>query len=182
MIALLLALALPLPQSGNPVIVVPMYTRCPTACLTITRNMKRAVSNAKTDPASYEVMLFSFDPRDRDVDMKAFAQRERVPAAWKLETGDPQRIAELMDTIGFRYMQSNGGFEHPSVVAVFTAGGKLVKVMPATALDIDGAIAIARGRRDWIGEYGGIAFAITLFACALSAIYLLTPGRRTQPC
>jgi protein SCO1/2 len=181
-IGLLIALALPLPATGKPLIVVPMYTRCPTACLTITRNMKKAVAKAGTNSAAYDVMLFSFDPRDRDIDMQAFAKREKVPPTWKLATATPSGIQELMDAIGFRYMQSNGGFEHPSVAAVFDSKGKFVKTLPANALDIDGGIAAAQGRRDWIADYGGIALAILLLVCALSAIYLLTPRERTQPC
>lgn len=181
MIPLLIALALPLP-AGKPAIVVPMYVRCPSACLTITRNMKKAAAKAHASPDSYNVVLFSFDPRDTPADMRGFAEREKVPANWTLITATPDQITTLIDTIGFRYMQQNGGFAHPSVAAVFTSDLRFVKVMSGNALDVDEALALAHGGRDWIGQFGGYALAFLLFACTVSAIYLFSPRERRLPC
>lgn len=175
MIFMLLALALP---AGKPVIVVPMYSRCPSVCLTITRNLKKATAQASADPSSYRVVMVSIDPRDTAADMEAFRQREKVPESWRMMTGAPADVHKLMDDIGFRYLQSNGGFSHPSIAAVFTPGLRLATVMPGNNLQIDRAIAIARGGRDWMREFGGVALAGLLFVSTMSVIALLSMLRQ----
>ena len=48
------------------------------------------------------------------------------------------------------------------------------KFLLGTTYDIDDALAASRGRRDWIGRYGGWMLALLLLVCLLSAIQLVT--------
>jgi protein SCO1/2 len=169
---------------GTPTILVPIYTRCPSACLLLTRSLKHAVLRSNANPAGYRVVLFSFDPRDTPADLRAFRERERVPLPWTIATARPDAVRALMDAIGFRYADTNGQFLHPSFAVALTPDLQPAKTLAGTAFDgddIDRALVIARGGRDWLGDYGAYALAVLILACTLSAVYIAVafPARKS---
>jgi protein SCO1 len=160
---------------GVPTILVPMYTRCPLACPMIVGSVKRAMSGASALPGSYRVVLFSFDARDTPADLRAFRQRERVPMSWTIVTAGPDGIRRLMESIDFRYTSARGEFAHPNLAVALTPDLVTAKYLFGTSLsgrEIDAAMTIARGGRDWIGRFGKYALALLLVIAALSAVYL----------
>src|SRR4029453_14875858 len=46
--------------AGFPIILLPIYTRCQTACVLNVDQLKRALGDAATDPRQFRVLLFSF--------------------------------------------------------------------------------------------------------------------------
>src|SRR5437763_1127522 len=50
--------------AGFPVILLPIYTRCPTACIANVHQLKAALSGSSADPRQFRVLLFSFDASD----------------------------------------------------------------------------------------------------------------------
>src|SRR5512140_1283802 len=50
--------------AGFPVILLPIYTRCPTACMANVDQLKAALSGSSADPRQFRVLLFSFDASD----------------------------------------------------------------------------------------------------------------------
>jgi protein SCO1/2 len=157
---------------GLPTILVPIYTRCPLACPTITAGMKRAAADAKASPTSYRVVLFSFDGRDRPEDLRRFRERHHVPLAWTIVTAKEADIRTMLDSVGYHFASANGLFDHPNLVIALTADLKTAKYMPGTSYDLDAALAAARDGRDWVGQFGGYMLALLLLVCILSAVCL----------
>lgn len=158
-----------------PTVVVPMYTRCPLACPMIVSAMTRATGEAKALPATYRVVLFSFDPRDTPADLRAFRQRHRVPLSWTVATARPDDIRRLMESLGFTYTSARGEFLHPNRSIVLSPELVPAKTIAGTDLsggELDAALSIARGGTDWIGRYGAAALAALLVLAALAAVYL----------
>ncbi len=160
---------------GTPTILAPMYCRCPLACPLIAEGLKRGAASSSASPSGYRVVLFSFDPHDTPADLRRFRERHQIPLSWTIATaarnGDARR---LLDAAGYPYGEAGGHFTHPNEVIMLTSSLDVAKVLPGTSYDIDGALAIARGRSDWIGRYGGWMLAALLFVCLLSVIYLMT--------
>lgn len=164
---------------GLPTILVPIYTRCPLACPTITAGMKRAAAEAKASPTSYRVVLFSFDGRDTPEDLRRFRERHHVPLAWTIVTAEEADIRTMLDSVGYHFASVNGLFDHPNLVIALTTDLKTAKYMPGTSYDVDAALAAARGGRDWVAQFGGYALAFLPLICILSAVYLFVLRTRT---
>lgn len=160
---------------GTPTIVAPMYCRCPLACPLIAKGLKRGIAESSTSPADYRVVLFSMDPRDTPEDLRRFRERHQLPLSWTLvSTKNPR---PFLDALGYRYADANGLFAHPNAVIALDRNLKPVKYLFGTQYSgsqIDEALAIASGRRDWIGRFGGLMLAGLLLIALLSVIYLVT--------
>ena len=92
--------------AGYPVILLPIYTRCRTACVNNVGQLKEALSEASADPTQFRVLLFSFDPTDTPAVLSAYRLREKIPLAWSLGTGSRQDTEMLLESIGFQYGQA----------------------------------------------------------------------------
>lgn len=161
---------------GQPVIIAPLYTRCPLACPLIASALRRAAAGAKALPSDYRVIVFSFDPRDTPADLRRFREKHQLPLNWTVATAKPDDIRRLTDSIGFRYATVKGGFTHPNVVVALTPDLRTARYLFGTnypAADFDAAISVARGGTDWLTRYAGIAIAVLLFVCTLSIAYVV---------
>lgn len=162
---------------GMPVIVAPLYSRCPLACPMIVRGLKRGIAESSTPPADYRVVLLSFDPRDTPADLRRFRERNGVPLGWTTVVARGGGARRLLDTIGYRYAATNGLYMHPNTIFVLSRGLKTAKFLHGTNYpgnEIDAALTIASGRRDWIGTFGPYLLAFLLFVGLLSAISLIS--------
>jgi len=61
--------------TGYPVILLPVYTRCRTACVTNLAQLKSALADDAADPTQFRVLLFSFDPTDTPVVLAHYRRR-----------------------------------------------------------------------------------------------------------
>src|SRR5213075_540916 len=101
---------------GLPVIIAPVFTRCPVACPMITAGLKKALAESNARPGTCRVVLFSFDPRDTPAYLHRFREQHRLPIDWTVASAKEPAIHALMDSIGFRYAQTGGGFTHPNMI------------------------------------------------------------------
>lgn len=157
---------------GLPTILVPIYTRCPLACPTITRGMMKAVAQAKASPTTYRVVMFSFDKGDTPADLRNFRERHHLPLAWSVVTAKETDIRTMLDSVGYTFRSANGLFDHPNLVIALDADLKTAKYMPGTSYDVDEALRVANGGSDWIVRYGAYILAALLLVCIFSAVYL----------
>lgn len=166
---------------GTPVLLAPMYARCPLACPMIARGLKKGLGEASASPASYRVILFSFDPRDTPADLQLFRERQQLPLSWTIVRANNSADAHrFLDALGYRYADTNGLFNHLNAVVALTPELQPAKLLIGTSYrgrDIDDALRIASGRRDWIGKYGAYLFAACLFIALLSMIYIVSALR-----
>src|SRR4030095_16120026 len=85
--------------AGFPVVLLPIYTRCPTACIANVDQLKTALSGSSADPRQFRVLLFSFDASDTPEKLTTYRGREKIPLGWFVGTGTQQNIAALSEYI-----------------------------------------------------------------------------------
>ena len=124
-------------QKGKPVLLAPVYYRCPMLCSQVLNEVASALKAVSLDPGKdFEVVAFSFDPKDT-VEIAAakrktyFARygRPGTTNGWHFLTGDPANIKLLMDAVGFHYKYdpSTDQYAHASGIMIITPEGKLSK-------------------------------------------------------
>lgn len=162
--------------NGKPMIFVPMYTKCQSTCLRVASNLKRALLDSRLDVQQYRVVLFSFDASDTPQDLAAFRKREAIPLVWTIATASTADIDQLMESISFRYANAGGQFVHPNLIIAVTPQLTTAKYLFGTrysARDLEDALRIARGGRDWMQFALQYGFAVLMLLCTLALVYLV---------
>jgi cytochrome oxidase Cu insertion factor (SCO1/SenC/PrrC family) len=107
--------------SGEPTLLVPIFTRCAGSCPLTALALKQVMPGASVD---FRVVLLSFDPRDDAADLRSFRKRLDLPSEWLVvRPTDPAASRELFDDLDFRVMSSGEGFNHPDQTFVFSPKG-----------------------------------------------------------
>ena len=122
-------------KRGKPVILAPVYYRCPMLCTQILNGLASSLKAVSLDPGKdYEIVAVSFDPKDTPETAaskkQAYLRRYGRPGAangWHLLTGDQANITALMTAIGYRYKYDavTDQFAHASGIMVLTPEGRL---------------------------------------------------------
>src|SRR5689334_14797094 len=95
-------------KRGKPVILAPVYYRCPMLCTQILNGLASSLKAVSLDPGKdFEIVAVSFDPKDTPETAGSKKQmylrrygRQGTANGWHLLTGDQANITALMDTIG----------------------------------------------------------------------------------
>jgi protein SCO1/2 len=144
----------------RPVILAPVYYRCPLLCNqtlnALTRSLKPLSLDAGKD---FDVIAVSIDPEERPelASKKKAAYLDRydrpgTESGWHFLTGDPSSIAALTEAIGFRYTYNPQTklFAHAAGIVVVTPDGRLSRYyfgIDYPAKDLQAEIQRARGGR-----------------------------------
>ncbi len=104
--------------AGRPLILSPVFTRCPHACPMITRSLREALEPVGPPGERYGVLTLSFDPADTPADLAAFRRAHDLPAPWRLAVGDSAEVRRLLESLDFGFVRVPGGFAHPNGVFV----------------------------------------------------------------
>jgi protein SCO1/2 len=127
---------------SRPVIVVPVYYRCPMLCPLALEGLSRALKALTFGArADYTLVVFSFDPKETPAD----ARRKKADAlqiygrrggeeGWHFLTGDAAAVAALAKAIGFRYTFDavRGQFVHASTLVMVTPQGRVARYLYTT--------------------------------------------------
>jgi cytochrome oxidase Cu insertion factor (SCO1/SenC/PrrC family) len=170
--------------AGYPVVLLPMYTRCPSACLRTVAQLKKALVDSAADPTQFRVFLFSIDPTDTPATLAAYRQREAVPLGWFLGAADQSNVDALLESVGFQSAKAGTEFMHPNLLLFLDSKlrvGKWIYGTGYAASDVDSALKIASGQNDWIGQHFDILYAILVFAAALLCVALVQQLLRRNP-
>jgi protein SCO1 len=162
--------------AGFPVILLPIYTRCPSACIANVDQLKTALSNSSADPRQFRVLLFSFDASDTPEKLTAYRTREQIPLSWFVGTGTQQNIDALLDSIGFQYGRAGKEFTHPNIVLFLDSKLRIAKWIYGTDYsgdDIDRALKVAAGESDWIGQHSEWLYALLVLASSALCVALV---------
>ncbi len=124
-------------QSGKPVVLAPVYYRCPMLCTQVLNGLAGSLKAVSLNPGQdFEVVAFSFDPKDTPE--LAFAKKQSYVSrygrpntanGWHFLTGRAENIKKIMDAAGFHYKYdpSMDQYAHASGVMVVTPEGRLSK-------------------------------------------------------
>ena len=159
---------------------LPIYTRCQTACVLNVDQLKRALGDAASDPRQFRVLLFSFDSGDTPSTLVKYRERENIPLGWSVGAASQANIDALLESIGFQVGKAGTEFAHPNVLIFLDSNLRIAKWIYGTDYssgDVDLALKVAAGESDWIGQHSQPVYAILLFVgsilCVALSYYLL---------
>ena len=161
--------------AGFPVVLLPIYTRCRTACIANVDQLKKALADFSSDPRQFRVLLFSFDSAETPSTLARYRTRENIPLAWSVGTASQTDIDALLESIGFQYGKAGTEFAHPNLLMFLDSNLRIAKWIYGTdysGRDVDLALKVASGESDWIGEHSEWLYAVLLFAGSLLCVAL----------
>ena len=161
--------------AGYPVVLLPIYTRCRSACIQNVAQLKKTLADSEADPKEYRVLLFSFDNTDTSSVLAKYRERESVPLSWLMGTADQASIDALLESIGFQYGKAGTEFMHSNMLVFLDTKLRVAKWIYGTAYssrDVDAALKVALGKGDWISRHSDFLYAVLLFAAALLCVAL----------
>jgi cytochrome oxidase Cu insertion factor (SCO1/SenC/PrrC family) len=159
--------------AGFPVVVLPIYTRCPGACIANVDQLETALAASSADPRQFRVLLFSFDSTDTPAKLAAYRTREKIPLGWFVGTSSQENIDAFLESIGFQYGRAGREFIHPNLLLFLDSKLRVAKWIYGTdysGSDIDRALEVAAGESDWIGQHSEWLYALLLFAGSLLCV------------
>jgi cytochrome oxidase Cu insertion factor (SCO1/SenC/PrrC family) len=166
--------------AGFPVLLLPIYTRCRTACIANVDQLKKALADSSADPRQFRVLLFSFDSAETPSTLAKYRTRENIPLAWSVGTASQADVDALLESIGFQYGKAGTEFSHPNLLIFLDSKLRIAKWIYGTdysGRDVDLALKIAVGESDWTGQHAEWLYALLLFAgsllCVALAYYVL---------
>ncbi len=123
----------------KPVIIAPVYYRCPMLCQLVIEGFTRGLKALKfTADTEYELIAYSFDSREGPLvakEKKAEAvqrfDREGAEEGWHFLTGSEAEIEKLSDALGFHYQwdATSQQFVHAASLVILTPAGKIARYL-----------------------------------------------------
>jgi protein SCO1/2 len=118
-------------KDNKPVVIVPSYYRCPRLCGLIFTGVRKLINDLNLNLGEeYQVVTVSFDHSEKsDIAARKAEEyhaglKENVDASkWHFLVGEQSEIAQLMSTLGFRYLRDGGEFAHSAAIYVLTPEG-----------------------------------------------------------
>jgi protein SCO1/2 len=113
---------------NKPLILSPVYTKCPSVCGILSNGTKKAITELGTLGKDFNVVSFSFDSSDSEKDLAAYERRWNMDGVnWKTISASGENIQKLLLSFGFEYdyNPSTKEFDHPSLLVVLTPGGRI---------------------------------------------------------
>ncbi len=115
-------------QNGKPLVLSPVYTKCPMACSLISNGLQKAIAEIGGLGQDYTIVSFSFDTTDTNEDLKGFEQRWKMDGKnWKTVTGSASDIKNILNSVDYHYDYDEQSKEylHPNVVIIVTPSGRI---------------------------------------------------------
>src|SRR5205085_37168 len=153
-----------------PLILLPIYTRCRTACVENVDRLKQTLGDSANDISQVRVLLFSFDSSDDPATVAKYRQSEHIPLGWVIGTGSQADIDALLDSIGVQVGKAGREFTHPNILLFLDPKLRVAKWIYGTdysTRDLDSGLEVAMGRHDWIGQHSDLLYALLLFGASL---------------
>jgi len=161
--------------SGYPLIVLPIYTRCRSACVRNVAQLKKALADSSADPRQFRVLLFSFDATDTPATLAKYREREAIPLNWSIGTATQSNIDALLYSLAFPVGKAGAEFTHPNAVLFLDANLRVAHWIYGTDYsprDVDAALRIASGDSSWLAQHSEWLYAVLLFTGSLLCVAL----------
>lgn len=147
---------------GKPILISPIYTRCPKACSVITAGLETSIAELGKPGEDFTVITFSFDHTDQAADLQNFANRwEMDNDNWRIVTADSAGIQTLLGSLDFHYDYdpASGQYEHPNIVIMLSTSGRIMQYiygMTPKARDLKLAALNAKKEQTTLGVVEGL--------------------------
>jgi protein SCO1/2 len=149
-------------QSNKPVLLVPVYYRCPMLCTQILAGVESALKVVSLNPGrDFEVVAFSIDPKDSPETAAAKKElyvrrygRPNTANGWHFLTSDERTSKGLADAVGFHYKYDpkTDQYAHASGIMVLTPDGHVSKYFYGVEYSArDLRLGLVEASRDKIG-------------------------------
>lgn len=126
-------------ESGKPVLLAPVYYRCPMLCGQILNGVVAGLRPLSLKPGrDFQIVAVSFNPVEtpddarnkRDFYSKRYSSTAG-PNGWNFLVGQQASIQKLMQAIGFKYRwdEKNKMFVHASGIMILTPQGKIARYL-----------------------------------------------------
>ncbi len=115
---------------GKPVLIAPVYYRCPMLCSQILHGIVSGLRPLSLKPSKdFEVVVFSIDPTETPADAAAKRSLYATKDGWHFLVAKQPAIDALTAALGFHYRRdpNSGMFIHASGLMIVTPEGKLAR-------------------------------------------------------
>ncbi|HUN02435.1 MAG TPA: SCO family protein [Niabella sp.] len=147
---------------GKPLIISPIYTKCPSICGVVSNGTKEAVEKLGTLGKDFNMISFSFDSTDQASDLQNYQRRWKMDGNhWRTVTSDANTIRSLMASVEFEYDVDTTlkQFNHAAMLVVITPEGRISRyiygVSPSKR-DIRLAVMAAMAEKTTPGLFAGL--------------------------
>jgi protein SCO1 len=164
--------------AGKPLIINPVFTRCPAACPAITGSLRDAVATIGEPGVGYNVVTVSFDPADSLADLRAYRDRLGLPRGWIVATATPANLSRLLEAIDFHVAAlDGGGFAHANAIAIIGPDQRVSGFVHGIEFDpseVRAALERAARSGSLVERFKPQLLLITLLAALTLVIVILT--------
>jgi protein SCO1 len=120
-----------------PTILALVYYKCPNVCDFLLTGLAGSLKTLDATPGKdFSVITISIDENETPADARrarriALESIEKPfpPAAWRFLTGAQSSITAVAQAVGFRYIRTATGFDHPVGIVVLSSTGKIIRYM-----------------------------------------------------
>ena len=161
--------------TGYPLIVLPIFTRCRTACIQNVAQLKKTLAASSADPRQFRVLLFSFDATDTPAVLAKYREHESIPLSWSIGVATQPSIDRFLDSLGFRVGKAGSQFTHPNMVLFLDPELRIAQWTYGTDYSpgaIDNALRAASGGSSWLARQAEWLYALLVFSSAILCVML----------
>ncbi|MEM6334331.1 MAG: SCO family protein, partial [Planctomycetota bacterium] len=128
-------------DDGKPVLLNPIYYKCPMLCGLISQGLVSGVRHLQYTPGDeFTILTFSFNPDETPDLAEAHAEatfaslaRPEARGGWHHLVGDAEDVHRLLDAIGFTVkLQPDGEYAHPAAVVMISPSGTITRYVVPT--------------------------------------------------
>lgn len=121
----------------TPTILALVYYNCPNVCDLLIMGIAGMLRTLDAVPnKDFRVITVSIDENEglkelshaRTIGLET-VERPLPEGTWRFLTGDKQAIASLADSIGYRFVRQEGGFDHPVCLIFLSPKGKITRYL-----------------------------------------------------
>ncbi len=140
---------------GKPLLLSPIYARCPSVCVKIGNSLKKVLPKVGTPGVDFWVLSLTFDPKETREHLWHYQQRHHIDGeGWRVvHAKDPKALFQLLDAIDFRFTYISEEIkDHPSFLVALSDQMEICAYVYGTeytAEQIRQALRYARGDLTW---------------------------------
>jgi protein SCO1/2 len=121
----------------SPTILALVYYNCPNVCDVLLMGIAGMLRTLDAVPGKdYRVVTVSIDENEglkelahaRAIGLET-VEKPLPEGTWRFLTGDKQSIARLADSVGYRFVRQEGGFDHPVCLIFLSPEGKITRYL-----------------------------------------------------